>query len=310
MYRKIWVTGGTGLVGQALQGIQNEYKNKFIFTNTKECDLRDRYSVLEFAEEHNPDAIIHLAAISGGVGLKNHASIIRDNTWMNLSILEVARVCKIKKVIMTLSTGMYANGISNPIKEELIHYREPDKSNYGYAFSKRLIEPLIRAYREECGLNVIGLIPNGIIGKNGNYKYNESTMVFSLVRRFYENRDNNKPIIVWGDGNPLREYTYAEDLARAYMWCLNNYDDTQILHIGSVEEYSIKDVAYMIADIMNVDKTLIQFDASKPSGQFKKSTDNSRFVGLSGFKYTPFKIALKETIEYFIDNYDSGRIRL
>lgn len=313
MYSKIWVTGGTGLVGAALKSIEGDYpEREFTFTGSRDCDLLRPAGLAEYLETYRPDAIIHLAAVSGGIGLsaKYPATLLRDNTLMSINILEAARLLGVRKIVMTLSTGMYPAHAPIPIREDSIHDGRPHESNYSYAFAKRLIEPLIQAYRTEYGLNVIGVVPNGIIGENGNYSYGASTVVAALIRRFYESREGNSKIVVWGDGSPLREFTYAKDIARAFMWCLDNYDRTDIVHIGTTEEHSIRDIAYMIADILGIDKGRIQFDASKPSGQFRKATDNSKFIGLSGFVYTPFRAALENTISWFCEHYRDNTLRL
>jgi len=313
MYNKIWVTGGSGLLGTAFQSIKDDYpEREFLFTSSKVCNLTNSDNTLDYAKSHQPDAIIHLAAFSGGIGLnlKYPATLLRDNALMNVNILEASRILGVKKTVMTLSTAMYPTNAPIPILEEYIYNGHPHESNYGYAYAKRLAALLAKAYRYEYGLNVIGLVPNGIVGENMNYRYGSSTVTAALIRRFYESREGDSKIIVWGDGSSLREFTNAKDMARAYMWCLDNYDSEQILNIGSTEEYSIKEIAYMVAQILGIDTGRIQFDTSKPSGQFRKSTDNSKFLRLSNFKYTPFKVALEKTIKYFCDNYETGRLRL
>lgn len=314
MYKKILATGGTGLVGRALNSIAGEYKGReFIFSRSKDCNLVDYNSTVEYVKNLGVDAILHLAAIAGGIELsmKHPATLLRDNVLMNINIMEAARLCNVNKIVMSLSTGMYSDSVPMPIKEEYIHNGLPHKSNYSYAFAKRLVEPMIRAYRSEYNLKAIGVIPNGIFGEHSNYSPQASTMVPALIRRFYENKDSGCDIVIWGDGSPLREITYANDIAKAYMWCLDNYDDEQVIHIGTTEEHSVKEIAYMIADIMGIDKGRIKFDPSKPSGQFRKSTDNSKFVQLSGFKYISLRAALEKTIKYFCDNYgDKNKLRL
>jgi GDP-L-fucose synthase len=117
--------------------------------------------------------------------------------------------------------------------------------------------------------------------------------------------------VIWGDGSPLREYTYSQDMARAFLWCLEHYDDPQILHVGSTEEHSVKDTAFMIADILGIDRSRLQFDTTRPAGILRKGTDNSKFVSRSGFTYTPFRDGLETTIRWFLDNKDiPGRVRL
>jgi GDP-L-fucose synthase len=313
-YKKIWVTGGTGLLGQSLKSVVNEFPGRdFVFSGSKDCELTNLSSVTSFIEKHNFDAIVHMAAVAGGIGLsmKHPATLLRDNVLMNMYVLEGARLCKVKKTIMSLSTGMYAVNAPNPIKEEYIHDGYPHESNYSYSFAKRLVDPSIKAYRTEYGMNVIGLIPNGMFGEYSDYREDRSVMLAALIRRFYENRNGNAKITIWGDGSPLREYTYGPDMARAYMWCLENYDEAQILHPGSTEEHSVKETAFMIAEIMGINKDRLEFDTSKPAGIHKKSTDNSKFVSRSQFKYTPFRIGLERTIHWFMEHYnDPTKVKL
>ena len=314
LYKKIWVTGGSGTAGMALQSISKNCPDKeFLFASSKDCNLTDFAKTLNYARSHTyHDAIIHLAAATGGIGFSVNypATLLRDNVLMHINIFEAARLNGVKKVVMTLSNGMYPANSPTPIVEEYIHDGYPHETNYSYAFAKRLIEPMVKAYREEYGLNVIGLVPNGIVGENMNYRYDASLMVAALIRRFYESREGNSRITIWGDGTPLREYTYAEDIARAFLWCLDNYDSEQILNIGSTEEHSVRDIAYMIADILGIDRGRIEFDTTKPGGIFRRSTDNSKFVRLSSFKYIPMRVALENTIKYFCENYKTGKLRL
>ena len=136
-------------------------------------------------------------------------------------------------------------------------------------------------------------------------------MVTALIRRFYENREGSEKLVVWGDGSPLREITYGQDIARAFLWCLDNYDNEQTLNIGSTEEMSVKDIAYSIADILHINRGRIVFDTTKPSGVFRKSTDNSKFINLSKFSYGSIRETLQKTIDYFCAHYpDPQKLRL
>lgn len=305
MYKNILVTGGTAVAGSALKAIHKEEfpGREFTFIGSRDCNLLDRNETVAFVDRLKPDAIIHLAAISGGIGLsiKHPASMLRDNVLLNFNVLEAARICGVQKTVMTLTTGMYPPDAPLPLKEEYIHNGPPHSSNYGSSFAKRLVEPAIKGYREEYGMNVIGLVPNGIFGENDNFNENDAPMVPTLIRRFYENRNTDNPIELWGDGSPLREYTYAKDVARAFVWCLDNYDDAQLLHTGTTEELTVKDMALLIAEFTGVDSNRIVFDTSKPNGIYRKNSDNSRFVGLSHFRYTPFREGLQNTVRWFCD---------
>jgi len=298
--KTVLVTGGSGLLGSAFKAIEFDYFDyEFVFWDSR-YDLRTS-NTQWYMNTLRPDYVIHCAAIVGGVGISASypATLLRDNVRMDLNVLEAARLCGVEKVIMTLSSGMYPPSDIDPRIEYHIYYGRPDDSNYAYASAKRLIDPMIRAYRQEYGMNVIGLVPNGIFGENDYFGLEDSTMTAALIRRFYESKIKGHDPVLWGDGTPLREITYAQDLARAYMWCLENYNDEQILNVGTTEENSVSAIAFMIAEEMGVDPERIRWDTTKLSGPYRKSTDNSRFINLSGFKYTPFKVALKQTILWY-----------
>ena len=304
---RILVTGGNGVVGMALKAIQNDFGGyEFVFSSSSVCNLCRMDEVIRYVADVKPTHVLHTAAVSGGIGLSmsSPATVLRDNVLMNFSVLEAARAQKVQKVVMTLSTGMYPVDAPNPIKEEYIHNGPAHPSNYSYAYAKRLVEPMIRAYRQEYGMCVVGVVPNGIYGEHDCFNYDDATVLASLVRRFSEHRHDGEPIVIWGDGRPLREFTYAQDIARAYMWVLEHYDAPEVLHIGTTEEHSIGEIARMIAEEAGVNVTRLMFDTSKPSGQLRKSTDNSRFVGLSGFTYTPLKEGLRRTVRWFCEAFD------
>ena len=304
MFKKILVTGATGLLGHAVMALAPEYPDtEFVGIGSRDCDLNRIDGTVAFVRSVSPDAIVHTAALAGGIqySMQHPATLLRDNVLQNLAVLEAARLNGVRKTILTLSTGMYAADAPVPIKEEYIHDGPPHESNYSYAFAKRLIEPSIRAYRTEYQLPVIGLVSNGIFGEFANYRPAEAVMVASLIRRFVEQKASGEPIVIWGDGSPLREYTYSRDMARAFMWCLEHYDEAQILHVGSTEEHSVKDTALMIADIVGIDRSRLQFDTTRPAGILRKGTDNSKFVSRSGFKYTPFRDGLVKTIQWYLD---------
>lgn len=313
-FHQILVTGGTGLLGNAIKTIAGDYpESRFTFVGSRDCDLTRLDETVDYVRTLRPDAIVHTAALAGGMqfSMEHPATLLRDNVLMNLHVVEAARLAGVSKTIMTLSTGMYPEQAPLPLREEYIHDGPPHESNYGYSFAKRLVEPTIRAYRREYGLHVIGLVANGIFGEHGNFRPGESVMLAALLRRFFEQRESHDALVVAGDGSPLREYTYSRDLARAFLWCLSHYDDARVLHVGSTHEHSVKETAWMIADRLHIDRNRIVFDTSKPNGILRKNTDNSRFLQMSNFQYTPFGEALDHTVAWFSANYHTaGAIKL
>ncbi|MBI2187963.1 MAG: NAD-dependent epimerase/dehydratase family protein [Acidobacteria bacterium] len=309
MYKRILVTGSSGVLGAAVRAVSAEYaQSEFVFFTSRDCDLRDPAATLRAFREVRPDAVLHLAAVSGGVTLTRErpATVLRDNLLMTLSVLEAARLVPVRKTVMTLSTGMYPPDAALPLKEASVHAGPAHESNYSYAYAKRLIEPAIRAYRQEFGENVIGLVPNGIFGEHDKFFSPAATFLASLIRRFCEHRDDTEPIVVWGDGSPLREMTYGKDMARAFLWCLFNYDDAQILNVGTPEERTIGEMALMIADLLGIARSRVMFDPAKPGGVFRKTTDQSRFLALSGFQFTPLREGLRLTLDWFMAQYGAA----
>lgn len=315
-YRRILVTGGSAVAGDGLKGIvaKGEYPGReFIFPTSQECDLLDVASTKRFVADWKPDAIVHFAAISGGIQLtlEHPASVMRDNIAMNFNIIEAARLAGVKKVLMTLSAAIYPLDIPVPMKEEFLHKGYPHQSNYSYAFAKRLIDPMAKAYKTEYGMDVVGIIPGAIIGPKSNFNPKSSTAIPGLIRRFYENREGNGELAVWGDGSPIRQFTSDLDIGRIAMWCVDHYDESAMLNISTAEETSIKEAAMMIAEALEIDTKRITFDTSKPAGAHSQSLDNSKFVSLSRFKYMPARETISRTAEYFAVHYpDQNALRL
>jgi len=305
--KKILVTGSNGALGTAFKDLASSYDYEWLFASSKDADLTV-YSEIDWLVYNNaPDYIIHCAALSGGVGIsaKHPATLLRDNVWMSINILEAAREHNVEKTIMSLSSGMYGidknmtTDVVYPVDEEFIHFAPPHDSNYAYAHAKRLIEPLIRSYREEFGINVIGLVPNGIFGEGDYFGLEDCNMTAALISKFYVARKTTDDIVLWGDGTPLRELTYAKDLARAYMWALEKYDDAQILNVGNTDEVLISSMASHIAEKLDIDQSRITWDTTRPNGPYRKPTDNSKFLKLSNFQYTPFEAAIGKTIRWY-----------
>lgn len=314
--RKILVTGGSGVAGGGLKSVveKGEYLGReFIFPSSKELNLLNFESTKEFIGDWKPDAIVHFAAISGGIQLTldHPASVMRDNLFMNYNIVEAARLTNKPKIMFTLSAACYPLKTPVPMKEEFFHEGFPHETNYSYAFAKRLIDPMIRSYKKEYDMDLVGIISGAIIGPRCNFNPSSSTAIPGMIRRFYENRDNTNLLTIWGDGSPVRQFTSDEDIGRIAMWFIDNYSDSNILNIATPEETSIKDAAYMIAEFMDLDRERLVFDTTKPKGTHSQSLDSSNFLNLSGFKYASARDSIKRTVEYFAANYPNrDKLRL
>ena len=281
------------------------------FHSSGQFDLRDSTEARKMMEKYKPDAVIHLAAKVGGVkgNIDYVADYYSDNILINTNVLNASHLFGVKKVVSLLSTCIYPNKVRYPITEEQLHEGEPHFSNFGYAYSKRMIEVQSRAYRQQYGSNFICAVPNNLYGEHDNFDLDNSHVIPALIRKIWEAKINNKDeVLVWGDGTPVREFTYSEDISKVLIFLLNNYDDSSPVNIGNTQEYSISDVVKNICQTLEY-RGKVRWDTSKPSGQHKKPSDNTKLIEMGWDKndFTPLNVGLKNTCDWFIMNYPNVR---
>ena len=297
---KILVTGGYGLVG-------SEFKSdNYHRLSSKETDLRIGKDVDLLLSENKFDGLIHCAGKVGGIGANMNfkGEYFYDNVMINTNIIESARRNNIKNLVAFLSTCVFPDQVEYPLTESKIHLGPPHFSNDAYAYAKRMADIQIRAYKEQYGLNYKSVIPCNIYGPNDNYSIKNGHVLPSLIHKCYLARENKTPLTIWGTGNPLREFIFSKDIVKLTEWVLHNYNENEPIILSTSEEISIKDVVGIIVELMNFKGDII-FDTTKPDGQFRKPSDNSKIKNyLPNFKFTPIYDGLKETIEYFEKNYN------
>ncbi|KAG8986275.1 hypothetical protein FRB94_004457 [Tulasnella sp. JGI-2019a] len=326
----ILVTGGSGLVGQAIKYvIENEPAGSrfgkksgetWVFTNSKEADLRDLKATEALFEKYKPTHVIHLAAFVGGLykNMKYKLTFLRNNMLINTNILECCADVppgssrpKVSKLVSCLSTCAFPDKVTYPLDESKLHLGKPHESNFGYAHSKRMVDVYNHAFKEEFGCNFTSGIPPNIFGPYDNYDLEDSHVIPGLIHKCYLAKKNGTPFVVGGTGKPLRQFIYSRDLAKLFIWQLREYDDVEpvILSVGENEEVSIKFAADAIVKAVGF-KGDYSFDTSMADGQFRKPASNAKLLSLIGdFKFTPFEQALEETAEWFMQNYDTARIK-
>ena len=295
------VTGGSGLVGSSLSEDMHKVNSDF--------DLRDKSVTDKLISNLSPTNVIHCAAKVGGLGgnMNMKGEFFYDNIMINTNVIESCRKYGVKKLICFLSTCVFPDNVEYPLTEKKIHLGEPHNSNYPYAYAKRMAEVQIRAYREQYGLNYVTVIPTNIYGPNDNFNLDNGHVVPSLIHKCFIAKKNNTPFRIWGSGKPLREFIYSKDVAKLTEWVLENYNEEEPLILSTSDEVSIKDVVNLIVKHMSFDGEVI-WESDKPDGQFRKPSDNSKLLShLPEFKFTSLDDGLKETIEWFIKNYENCR---
>ena len=280
------------------------------YINRESYDLTSQNDVEYLFWKERPDCVIHLAAKVGGVeaNYKSPASFYYDNIMMNTNVLECSRKRGVKKVISLLSTCVYPDSIDYPLIENNIHKGEPHYTNYAYAYAKRMLDIQSRAYRQQYGCNFITAVPNNLFGEHDNFHLNNSHVIPAIIRKIYEAKLYNTDVTLWGDGKPLREFTYSKDLAKIMLLLIEKYDSSEPINIGNTKEHSIKNVADMIADIMDYNGEII-WDTNKENGQHRKPSDNSRLlkIGWKNEDYTPLYESLTKTCKWFKKNFPNVR---
>jgi GDP-L-fucose synthase len=298
---KTLVTGGTGMVGSAI--------NADIKIGSKDCDLRDPHAVDTLFAQKQPQNVIHCAAKVGGVGsnMLYKGQYFYDNIMINTNVIESARKHNVKNLVCFLSTCVFPDNVKYPLTIDQIHQGEPHSSNYPYAYSKRMADIQIRAYKEQYNLNYKSVIPCNIYGPNDNFNVENGHVLPALIHKCYLAKQNNTPLHIWGSGLPLREFIYSKDVAVITEWILQNYEESEPIILSTSEEISIRQLVEIVVKEMKFNGKVI-FDTSKPEGQFRKPSDNSKLKELMpSFKFTPLEIGLQETIEWFVSNYQNAK---
>ena len=298
---KVLVTGGYGMVGSAMESQ--------IKLSRETCDLTNPKQTHKLFQLIKPDGVIHCAGKVGGIGGNSNykGEYFYDNLMINTNVIESARKAGVKNLVAFLSTCVFPDKVKYPLTVDQIQLGEPHESNYPYAYAKRMADVQIRAYREQYGINYTSIIPSNIYGPNDNFSLEHGHVMPMLIHKLYLAKQNKTDFTVWGSGKPLREFIYSKDIAKVAEWALFNYEGTDPLIVSGDEEISIKDLVGLLVDEFKF-KGKVIFDKTKPDGQLRKPSDNSKIKELMpDFKYTPFEKGIKETVNWFIENYDEAR---
>ena len=293
---KIYVAGHNGMVGSAIvRKLEKEGFTDIIKRNSKELDLRDQIAVAKFFEEQKPDYVFLAAAKVGGIIANNtyRAEFLYDNLQIQNNIIHQSYLNKVKKLMFLGSSCIYPKMAPQPLKEEYLLTGLLEETNEPYAIAKITGIKMCDAYRAQYGCNYISAMPTNLYGYNDNYHPQNSHVLPALIRKFHEAKQNNEPnVTIWGSGSPMREFLFADDLADACFYLMQNYDEPNLINIGTGEDLTIKDLALLIKDIVGFKGELV-FDSSKPDGTPRKLMDVSKLHS-KGWKH---KVNLKDGIK-------------
>ncbi len=285
---KIFVAGHRGMVGSA---IVNDLKSKgytnIITRTSSELNLINQDKVAEFFETEKPEYVFLAAAKVGGIIANNtyRADFIYENILIQSNVIHQSYKSGVKKLLFLGSTCIYPKLAPQPLKEEYLLTGLLEETNEPYAIAKISGIKMCDAYRYQYGCNFISVMPTNLYGFNDNYDIENSHVLPALIRKFHEAKINNSDnVVVWGTGTPLREFLHATDMANACVYLMQHYNEKGFVNIGTGVEISIKDLAYLIKDIVGFEGNIV-FDESKPNGTPRKLTDITKLTNL-GWKYS------------------------
>lgn len=293
---KIYIAGHRGMVGSAvIRALNNRGFYNIITRTSAELDLRNQAAVEAFYATEKPDYVVDAAAKVGGILANNvyRAEFLYDNLSIQNNIIHFAYKYGVKKLLFLGSSCIYPKLAPQPLKEDYLLSGLLEPTNEPYAIAKITGIKMCEAYHDQYGCNFISAMPTNLYGPNDNYHPENSHVLPALIRKFHEAKTTKKEFVeIWGDGSPLREFLYADDLAEALVYLLLNYNDKQFVNVGYGEDISIKDLSLLVKEVIGFEGEL-QFDASKPNGTPKKLMDSSRLFATG---WRP-KVQLKEGIQ-------------
>lgn len=302
---KIYVAGHLGLVGSAIiRKLTEEDYTNIIFRTKEELDLTDQNKVKQFFQEEKPEYVFLAAAKVGGImANKNYpAEFIYSNLVIATNVVHASYLYNVKKLIFLGSSCIYPKLAPQPIKEEYLLSSSLEQSNEAYAIAKIAGLKLCQHYNAQYQTNYVAVMPTNLYGPNDNYNLEDSHVLPAMLRKFHEAKINNRQTVtLWGSGQVKREFLYVDDLADALIFLMNNYDEKEIINIGTGIDLTIFELANIIKDITGF-KGEIDWDTSKPDGTPRKLLDISKLED-SGWKAKiDLETGIKNTYEWFINN--------
>ena len=298
--KAVAVTGGAGFLGRPTGAMLEDLGARVRTIRSAEHDLRDREACFEALRESQ--VVIHLAANVGGIGYnrRNPGPLAHDNLAMGLNVFEACRELGVEKLVAACSVCAYPKFTPVPFSEDDIWDGYPEESNAPYGLAKKMLLVLSDAYRRQYGLDSCAPVMANLYGPNDNFDLEDSHVIAAMVHKYVAATERgDSEVVLWGTGEPSREFLYVDDAARALLLCAERLEISDPVNIGAGQETRIRDLAETISALAGFDgKTT--WDTSRPDGQPKRYLDTTRARELIGFEAeTPLEEGLRRTIESF-----------
>lgn len=300
--KKIYVAGHRGLVGSAfIRGLKKEGFSRIVTRTHHQLDLTRQQDVEEFFRQEKPDYVILAAAKVGGIHANNTypADFIMENLQIQCNVIDSAYKNQVKKLLFLGSSCIYPKYAPQPIKEEYLLSDYLEETNEAYALAKIAGLKMCSYYNRQYGTDYISVMPCNLYGPEDNFSLENSHVLPALMRKFHEAKQSGaSTVTVWGTGKPLREFLHVDDLVKASLFLLDNYQGDEFFNVGYGEEVSIKELAEKIKKAVGYQGELV-FDSAKPDGTPRKLTDISRIRALGWKPEIDLEEGVRRTYEWF-----------
>jgi GDP-L-fucose synthase len=298
----VTVTGGTGFLGRHLAAELEGHGAKVFALGRAGYDLRRRAEIDRMLADTRPDAVVHLAAVVGGIGANREqpGRFFYENALMGIELLEACRVAGVPKVVVAGTVCAYPKHTPVPFQEAALWDGYPEETNAPYGLAKKLLLVQAQAYRAQYGMNAVYLLPVNLYGPHDNFDLDSSHVIPAMVRKFAEARDRGEPrVVLSGDGSPTREFLHVRDAARAFRLALERYDGPEPVNLGSGEEIAIGNLAALVARATGYRGEVV-WDTSKPNGQPRRRLATDRARALLGFEAAvPLREGIAELVAWY-----------
>jgi len=308
--KRVCVTGGAGFLGSyVLEKLTNLGTGEIFVPRIEDYNLVEQSDIVRILDKAQPDIIIHLAALAGGIGANRArpAEFFYINLMMGVQLMHEAWKAGVDKFVAIGTICAYPKFTPLPFREESLWDGYPEETNAPYGLAKKMLLVQAQAYREQYGFNAIYLLPVNLYGPRDNFDLETSHVIPALIRKYLEAKERGeKQVILWGDGSPTREFLYAGDAADGILLAAERYDGFEPVNLGSGNEISIKELATLIADLTGYEGEIV-WDTSKPNGQPRRALDTHRAEEYFGFRaQMPFAEGLRRTIAWYRENRKSS----
>ena len=301
---KVFVAGHNGLVGSAIVRLLRStgYEN-LLLPRRDQLDLRDQAAVNYWFRANRPDFVFLVAGTVGGIlaNATRPAEFIYDNLMIHGTVLHASHLYGVKKALYLGSSCIYPRDAQQPITEEQLLAGPLEKTNESYALAKIAGVKLCEAYRYQYNCNFISAMPTNLYGPNDNFDLTSSHVLPALIRKFDDaKRQGEREVVVWGSGKPRREFLHVDDLATACLFLMREYDEAQLLNVGTGEDLSIKELAESVAEVV-FPGAIVTWDTSKPDGTPRKVLDVSRINRLGWRATRTLKEGIASTYAWYME---------